>query len=299
MKTVFSSMDKVAHAWVYGDEDYSCRGGNIFGEGDKIYSYGHHFTIAKKMLVKGKPVVLMNNSYYSSSTSKHQSLVRQAIPYNWETIYVNDPSASSQSNIEVLLQEIKESLSKIPRARTKKEFHLRCANGYRETIHKLTAIGLKKDVKLSAGDKRLIAEPYSLETYVTNIAVYTKQKALNDKKRFKAEKKAKAERAIVHEQNIQKWLAGAINYLHQSWDEEILLRYTDGLIQTSGGVEITPSEVKELYRRLLAKEDVIGLKIEPYTVLAIDDSVITIGCHKIPLKSIFKLGKEIWKPTSK
>lgn len=299
MKTVFSSMDKVAHAWVYGDEDYNCRGGNIFGEGDKIYSYGHHFTIAKKMLVKGKPVVLMNNSYYSSSTSKHQSLVRQAIPYNWETIYVNDPSASSQSNIEVLLQEIKESLSKIPRARTKKEFHLRCANGYRETIHKLTAIGLKKDVKLSAGDKRLIAEPYSLETYVTDIAGYMKQKALDDKKRLKAENKAAEERAVKHEQNKQKWLAGEIHYLSQGGDEEILLRFINGLIQTSGGVDITPDEVKELYRRLLAGEDVIGLKIEPYTVIAIDEFIITIGCHKILLKSIFKLGKEIWKPTSK
>lgn len=296
MKTVFTSHAKVIHAWIYGDEDFTGRASRVFGRGNELYSYGHHFVLAKKVIRKGKTTIFVNNSTYSSSTTKHQSLVRQAIPYDWEVIYVDDPSASLQSNVLVCLINLKQVLVLASKARSRKSWYLACANGHRDRIHSLQAFGLKKDIKLTASDKRLIAEPFSLSSFVVDTAEYLKQEKRNEAKKLRNRKKADAARAIKHEQSKQKWLAGEIHYFGYTWNEDVLIRFNEdlGVIQTSGGVSITPDEVKELYRRLVAGEDVIGLKIEPYTVLAIDTKIITIGCHKIPLKSVFKLGKEIW-----
>lgn len=48
---------------------------NMFIEGDAIYSYGYHFPIARRICVRGRNFVLVNSSYYSVTTSKHQSYV--------------------------------------------------------------------------------------------------------------------------------------------------------------------------------------------------------------------------------
>ena len=63
---------EVADAWAMG---YSARSSNMFTDGETIYSYGHHFPIATR--VNGW--VLFNHTYYSATTSKHQSHVRRAM----------------------------------------------------------------------------------------------------------------------------------------------------------------------------------------------------------------------------
>lgn len=56
-------------------------GGNVFSNGDTIYSYGYHFPMAEILRdANGKPTcVLVNGDRYSVSTSGHQSALRQAL----------------------------------------------------------------------------------------------------------------------------------------------------------------------------------------------------------------------------
>lgn len=63
------------------EKNLSRWGFNVFADGDKIYSYGHHFMMAKVMRTKsGKPsFVLINGDLYSSSTSAHQNMVRGVV----------------------------------------------------------------------------------------------------------------------------------------------------------------------------------------------------------------------------
>lgn len=63
---------EVADAWAMG---YSAKSGNMFTDGQTIYSYGYHFPIAKR--VNGH--VLYNHTRYSATTSKHQCHVRRAM----------------------------------------------------------------------------------------------------------------------------------------------------------------------------------------------------------------------------
>ncbi len=67
MRTVLSSHSEVAHFWANRIQS-EVHSGNVFFEGDSIYSYGTHFELARRV----KPhVVLFNPESYSSSTSKH------------------------------------------------------------------------------------------------------------------------------------------------------------------------------------------------------------------------------------
>ena len=94
---------EVADAWAMG---YSAKSGNMFTDGETIYSYGYHFPIAKR--VNGH--VLFNRTYYSATTSKHQSHVRRAIRYSnvipCRAINAHDNERYTKCYVEGLLRKI-------------------------------------------------------------------------------------------------------------------------------------------------------------------------------------------------
>lgn len=62
---------------------------HLFIDKDVIYSYGYHFPIAKKTLINDKVVYLFNKDNYSSSTSRHKSLVFNAVKSYGDILEVN------------------------------------------------------------------------------------------------------------------------------------------------------------------------------------------------------------------
>lgn len=84
---------ELIHQWAHGAPDAKC--GNVFHKSGTLYSYGHHFPVARIVEIEGAPVALFNPDRYSVSTSKHQSFARGAawhlpchyIPISlWDTI---------------------------------------------------------------------------------------------------------------------------------------------------------------------------------------------------------------------
>ena len=70
----------VAHLWA-NEKQESAHGSNFYFEGESIYSYGRHFEVGRIVRNKrGEKAYLINDIYRSSSTSKHQCCVRDAIP---------------------------------------------------------------------------------------------------------------------------------------------------------------------------------------------------------------------------
>lgn len=72
----------VCHVWAQ-QEQRSARShnGNVFFEGDTLYSYGRHFPLGRFVANKaGERVVLLNSNSYSITTSKHQS-------WAWGAVY--------------------------------------------------------------------------------------------------------------------------------------------------------------------------------------------------------------------
>ena len=78
----------VAHLWA-NEKRESANGSNFYFEGESIYSYGRHFEVGRIVRNKrGEKAYLINDTYYSSTTSKHQYYVREAIPTGSKVFYV-------------------------------------------------------------------------------------------------------------------------------------------------------------------------------------------------------------------
>lgn len=110
----------VAHLWAHEQEE-SASGSNFFFEGTSIYSYGHHFEVGRIVKNKqGEKAYLINEDYYSATTSKHQYYVRNAIPTQAMVFSVGD-NISDTGNMRFVaskLESIKKSIEKYKKVRT-------------------------------------------------------------------------------------------------------------------------------------------------------------------------------------
>lgn len=110
----------VAHLWAHEQEE-SASGSNFFFVGTSIYSYGYHFEVGRIVKNKqGKKAYLINEDYYSATTSKHQCYVRNAIP-TWAMVFSVGDNISDTGNMRFVaskLESIKKSIEKYKRAKT-------------------------------------------------------------------------------------------------------------------------------------------------------------------------------------
>lgn len=104
----------VAHLWA-NEKQESANGSNFFFEGESIYSYGYHFEVGRTVRNKrGERVYLINDEFYSSSTSTHQGLVRSAIPTGSKVFSVgyNISNTGNMVFVTSQLESIKTAIEK-------------------------------------------------------------------------------------------------------------------------------------------------------------------------------------------
>lgn len=111
----------VAHLWA-NEKQESANGSNFYFEGESIYSYGRHFEVGRIVRNKrGEKAYLINDTYYSSITSKHQYYVREAIPTGSKVFYVECNISYCIGNmlfVTNMLECIKDAIEKYKKART-------------------------------------------------------------------------------------------------------------------------------------------------------------------------------------
>ena len=96
----------VAHHWANRIGE-GARASNLFFEGENIYSYGHHFLIAKHVVnARGERAVLFTGRTYSRSTSAQVTIVRRASSH-LNRLDVPDPDLGSGELFEKWYREIK------------------------------------------------------------------------------------------------------------------------------------------------------------------------------------------------
>jgi hypothetical protein len=87
------STQSLTHLWASRKKEYG-KSGNVEFRGDTIYSYGW-WPMAKWHYAKGDvPYIIMTNWSYSSSTGKHLSHVRSAIPGDVHVFYSGEVETS-------------------------------------------------------------------------------------------------------------------------------------------------------------------------------------------------------------
>jgi hypothetical protein len=268
--------ENVAHLFANQLQDEArTQTNNLFFYNDKIYSYGHHFCIAKHY----NGILLFTERGYSKTTSKHINHVRNASSHK-ERVFCAYPDGTHEKNFTFWTNEAVFNIDKLKRANkpviylnnldTIKNKAERYANFFNiEIPHQL-----KKALE--------ITEKAQISEYLEQKEAYIKAE------KERKEKQAKKE----HARALKKWrnFESYSLYLRDGFD---YLRYNKEKqrFETSQRIEIPLQIGLKLYDKI--KNGIKFEKILDYSVTEINKTFIQVGCHKITIKEINTIIKNI------
>lgn len=286
MTTAYNNR-QCAHVWAQRNQPRGKGYGNIFFEGDVIYSYGYHFPIATWVdAPNGEAFVAFTTEGSSVTTAKHCSYVRSAIPGGVRIIRTAHPLtlADGVANMERIRDEhqerINQALLKASRARTYKKFHLEDAARAANDMNWLAAaysrpdlrVSLPDDMEAALADARKLADRLSAE---------------------QRERKAESRRLqqVADHDKFYAWYERGVGYCPPSYkpeDGSHLLALAGDEVVTSGSARVPVDHARRLWPMLLAARQRVNgepvrldLHVGHFTVSSMDSFGITAGCHRI------------------
>lgn len=297
MKKVFSSASEVCHVWASRRQSEG-RAGNVFFDGDTIYSYGKHFPIARHV---ADDTILFATQGYSKSTSKHIGRVRFAASHKLK-VYCEDPESSIARNVSLERDNVEDKLALI--AATKHKVRIRNLSAellhITERVRALCVLSSQIDAEPVAfpewanlpNDLKIAADKFAAEVAaIKEAARIAKEAAIakdleDEKDKLKYWKRGDPLRLST--------LAGRL---------PVALRIKDGNIQTSHGASVPIEDVKpELWDVIQAvrKRGVLlpllpAIRLGHYSASRVEaDGTLIVGCHTIPFSELRKMAKVLW-----
>lgn len=277
MRTVLKSTSEVVHTFAQRTQN-EARAGNIFFEKrDFIYSFGYHYLLAQFITDKD---IIINDSGYSVSTGKHIAAVRYATR-QYNQFFVTKIDATKVFN------KMQEVLKKLGKARKPENYLYEIENLYtsftsfQNYIRKnkiRTSFLCAKNSKEYKGIVKIYknTRPENLDTFTEKL------KAKAKKEKAKEAKRVKSLLSDFYSYKRNSIRIGNEDFIRISQDGES--------IETSQEVKVPVNDAKLLYTMIQKGEDIKGHKIANYVVTSLN-SVLTIGCHRINIKSMHKTGK--------
>lgn len=279
MKTVFANSYAVMHAYAQQNQPEGKNSSrNVYFEGPRIYSYGRHYLLGEIFTPKNKdPYIVINDSGYSVTTSKHISQLTSATRQYKQFFTSNVDIDQCYSNIQGLK-------SKLANAR-KPELYTRPMLSHWNRLNEFIEYTKATDIKKSDKYKEL----KKIMKALSDPAALDKLKQLD--KKLKAQRAAKAKKEL--RDRLQKFYNHELSYVSNNTGTDYLRLSKDKTnVETTQGVKVPAREALILYKMILAGKDIKGYKIEGYTVISINGT-LKIGCHNICTDSMHKVGKEL------
>ena len=267
MRTVFSNNYEVIHKFAQRTQ-YDGRSGNVFFEGDKLYSYGRHYILAQFLTDTD---ILIGDRGYSKSTSKHIAITIQATRQykQWYETYCDDSIAWRR------LSDLKNKLL------------------YARKPEKYIAVALCIIEKFKAFkakfDKPVSKDMQELMNFFT----------MNDTELVDKIKHLAYEQKIKRDLIIEQYKKAFYNFepferlKFEAGLEYDLLRVNDDKLETSQNKSVDLSEAEKLYKSYRAGLPIVGQKINGYTILKATPEIIRIGCHNIKPSELVKTFKGV------
>jgi hypothetical protein len=295
-KHVFNT-GEIPHLWAHRTQDDARNPqGNLYVNGDTIYSYGSHFPIARHVTNRsGERAILVTTATYSVTTSGHCSAVRSAIPSGIPVFHVPEvyPDSSTvkeahEQNLKHYADTTEEHLAKCARSRlsSNKEWHHKRTEELRnEALAYCKFFGSPKpNIKPTPPlDSKLLEKIRKLEA----------QRAAEKAEQTKRER---AEAIARQQELITKWRAG--QYSGCLYDVPAMLRIDGDEVLTSRGVRFPVlhakralafvRKVRELGQAYVHNGHTIHLghyaidRIEP-------DGTVKAGCHVVSWQEIERI----------
>ena len=289
MRNVFRSHSEVCHVWAQRSQERG-EAGNIFFEGNSIYSYGYHYEIAR---FENNHVIL-NDTGYSSSTSKHIGHVLSAVSH-YETFHVSNTFPNE------ILKDISDKWDKIQKSR-KPDLYYQSdfLTRWNEYLTKFTA---KEQKGLKADYKKELSKIRGLQKRLDNFYNSDNLKELVSKnlKKERSRKEAKIRQAQKEFNDqikvFKRYERNDVNTWNRILPDVSNLAYLriseDGTkVETSKGIRIDIDKARVLFKLIEAGRDVKGYKIDHYTVISMNGS-LKVGCHTISKEEVFETGKKL------
>lgn len=291
MRTVLSSNNECAHIWASQSQALG-RAGNVFFEGQIIYSYGHHFPVARFAPEYGN-VVLFTDRGYSNSTSKHKSLIRSAISSSYNVIYCDEPSRSPLHNLDVwqrrverLRIEFASKTHRMSRGNIAVEIFRACESA----IVFCMALKIDQPEWCNESNEEMTARDY----------VYELAKAREAKREAKRAEENRL-RAIKAGERLPLWEQGETVPTDGFHLLETALRLKGDTIETSKGARIPSADAIKLWPLLLRSHKTdkaldIGLRsiqLGSYRFNSFDGHTLIVGCHTITWPQLEKMAVKL------
>jgi len=258
MKKVFTNSE-ICHVFnMQHQNDGRNTNNSLYFLNNKLYSYGRHYLLCEFI---NPQTVIINDTGYSNTTSKHISLILNATRNRKQYFKTCiDPIIVNNS--------IKKYLKKITRARERKTFYFReirnifnmYFNYIEETKQKTSFLKIKE--------------------HRENLKMFS----LFQNNSSSLEEDIKKDQILREQVKVKKWKNGEIDFFKNNTKSDFL-RIKNGFVETSQNVKITIDEAKRLLI-LIDQNNIIGQKVSNlYTVLSWY-KFLKIGCHNISLEEI-------------
>lgn len=282
MKKVFSNTSETIHVFAQQTQSEGRNSSSsVYFRNNKIYSYGSHYLLGEFI---SPETIIINDFGYSVSTSKHISELNQAT-YHKEQFFTSSICIKSVEN------DIKGNLKSLINAR-KPELYINTILQAIGRLNKWAAYckenKFTNEYRLMPSNTRLkklqkISKDLLTPDYLAKIKSKGKADAIKLKAKNKKELKTKLIEFNTYQ--ISRFNIGDFDYLRIS---------EDGLfVETSQNIKIGLNDAKKLYIAIKRKVNIEGEKIGYYTVSKIDSKALTVGCHKIALKSVVSVGEKL------
>jgi hypothetical protein len=238
------------------------------GNVKKIYSYSS--CIGAWFI--NQEIFFYYSPFYSSTTSKHQSLMLGAMPYNLRTFKVGSfISIYNDLTFESLLNESinfeKENLKDLFNKQIKAKKHIYFTQNSFEQLH-------SKLIEINELDKAKDFFTWFKTSFDFELININSEK----RKKFLQAEKEKNKRN--HEEKINKFLSYESNFIQIDFELLRLKKNELNIVETSKNIEIPKDVLLRYYNQWNNNELKQGSKILNFSVNSVSDSQIVIGCHK-------------------
>lgn len=293
----------VAHEWYHSAADEG-RGSSFFYEGDVIYSFGHHYPIARKVNGDQNLILFQYLNDWGGYTGRHRNHVQHALASGATIFWVEDVEADTPrahlDNHNNMYDRLREMADRFPRARESKVWiasaiDAQCeqANDYAEQF----------DVDVPRDLSRKDFLPPEWEEAIAEMEQRAKEKEERDRVRREQQRLLDE---VKRAEAIPRWRAGEGATLRTySYGEPALLRVKDGNVETSQGASV-PVKYAPLAWKLIQRCRRTGnewrrngekVRLGIYQLDAVDaEGNIVAGCHRVEYEELRNVARELNLP---
>ena len=284
MKKVFSDQSPVAHLWANKSQDEATNSGrSFFFRNDTIYSYGHHFPIAKHVQDEsGRNFILFTERGYSNTTSKHIAITRSACR-NSDIVYCFNPESRHGINFKHWFDIIEAEIDKLARAR-KPELYLNNIENVATKVRKYSEY-LGAPIPENLIEAMKITDKDQYAGYQENRIAIAKE----------AQKNAEIQLKERHEKALNEWLNFETHRLYLNDGSDYLrLNPENDRVETTQAVHIPNEIARRLWLSIKENTLKVGDRILNYKVDKAD-KIVKIGCHTFKRSYLLEFGAKLYQ----